>query len=277
MAEVLAVGFFDGVHLGHRKILEGATAALTFRNHPSEILSPASKVPLLMPFGEKLEAIKACGVGKVTALRFTKELADVSAAGFLEMIGGAKAIRCGANWRFGRGGEGDGAFLRRMGFEVEVVDYAEYDGVAVSSTRIREAISNGALPDANSMLGRTWTLDGTVESGKGLGARMGFPTVNIRLSDLSRILRSGVYEVSVAGERAIANFGHAPTMGDKAWKERVLEVHFAGDVFDFSGDACRVGFVRFLRSEMKFDSIEALKAQIAADCRAVFGESHRGV
>ena len=101
---------------------------------------------------------------------------------------------------------------------------------------------------------------------------MGYPTVNICLSEFSRLLKSGVYEVSVAGERAIANFGFAPTMGTNAWKDRVLEVHFAGEVPDFSSGGSRVGFVRFLRPEMKFDSIEALKAQITADCRAVFGE-----
>ena len=136
MAEVLAVGFFDGVHRGHRKILEGATAALTFRNHPSEILSPEAEVPLLMPFEEKVAAIKECGVGKVTALDFTKELANISAVDFLAMLGGVKTIRSGGNWRFGKGGEGDGEFLRRMGYEVEVVDYVEYGGAVVSSTRI---------------------------------------------------------------------------------------------------------------------------------------------
>lgn len=272
MAEVLAVGFFDGVHRGHRKILEGATAALTFRNHPSEILSPDAEVPLLMPFEEKVAAIKECGVGKVTALDFTKELANISAGDFLAMLGDVKTIRSGANWRFGKGGEGDGEFLRRMGYEVEVVDYAEYGGAAVSSTRIREAISQGEIPDANAMLGRVWTLEGRIESGKGLGAKMGCPTVNIRLSEFSRLLRSGVYEVSVAGERGIANFGFAPTMGSNSWKDRVLEVHFDREVPDFSSGGGRVGFVRFLRPEIKFDSIEALKAQIAADCRAVFGE-----
>ena len=272
MGDVLAVGFFDGVHRGHRKILEGATAALTFRNHPSEILTPETAVSLLMPFDEKVAAIKECGVRKVTALDFTKELQGISASDFLAMLGDVKTVRCGANWRFGNGGEGDGEFLRRMGYEVEVVGYAEYNGAAISSTRIREAISHGFLADANAMLGRVWTLDGSVERGKGLGAKMGYPTVNIRLSEFSRLLKSGVYEVYVGGAHAVANFGYAPTMGADAWENRVLEIHFAGELPDFSNGACRGGFVRFLRPEMKFNSIEALKAQISADCRAVFGE-----
>ena len=275
MAEVLAVGFFDGVHVGHRRILAGATSALTFKNHPSSVLLPGETPPLLMSFGDRIASIRECGVSYVIALDFTRELADISPAEFARRLKGlaVSKIRCGANWRFGRGGEGDAEFLREAGFDVEVVPFAMYKGDPVSSTRIRNAIAAGEIEDANAMLGSPWRVVGRVEPGKGFGRKIGWPTVNLHLEDFLPRLPFGVYEVESCGERAVANWGLAPTMGERAWKAPVLELHFKNAAPQSDDVLMPVSFIRRLRPEIKFDSLDALRAQIAADCAAVFGPS----
>jgi riboflavin kinase/FMN adenylyltransferase len=275
MPGVVAVGFFDGVHLGHRRILEGADAALTFRNHPSSVLRPESAKTLLMPYSEKEEFIRACGVKNVIALDFTPELASMPPEKFIDFIASFSKVRCGADWRFGKGAKGDAEFLRGRGFEVEVVPYAELDGERISSTRIRAALEKGDLNSVNRMLGRNWRLTGAIVRGKGVGRELGYPTVNLEILNSPPELPAGVYEVDVFGIKAIANFGYAPTMGDAAWKEKILEIHFKGgrpsDLDDLdAGSVLKVEFVRFIRPERTFATFEELKAQIATDCAMVF-------
>ena len=286
----LAVGFFDGVHLGHQAILKGADAALTFRNHPLTVLAPEKAPRLIMSVEERVAAIKACGVGEVTVLDFTPELAGMSADEFVREYllaakgrKGAQRIRCGENWRFGKGGEGNAEWLRAKGIEVEIAPYAEYKGERISSSRIRWCLENGEIEDANEMMGRRFQVSGVRFQGKGLGGRIGYPTVNVEVfkhgsdgfNECSRILlRHGVYEVEVNGARGIANYGLAPTMGDMAWHRPVLEIHFFGASSDSlnSFNSCselRVLFLRFIRSEKKFDSIDDLQRQIAADCATI--------
>lgn len=284
----LAVGFFDGVHLGHQAILRGADAALTFRNHPLTVLAPERAPRLVMSCEERVAAIRACGVGEVTVLEFTQELAELSPEAFVARYLSSSvshlssSVRCGANWRFGKDGAGDAEFLRKMGIEVIVVPYAEYKGTAISSSRIRAALERGEIEDANAMLGRRFQVSGFRFQGKGLGEKIGYPTVNLRIlecescecGESSRIvLRRGVYEVEVGGLRGIANYGIAPTMGDKAWKTPVLEIHFpdAGveDLRHKTGDATAVSLMRFIRSERRFDSVADLQRQIAADCAII--------
>ena len=226
----LAVGFFDGVHLGHQAILKGADAALTFGNHPLSVLAPEKSPRLIMSVEERVAAIRACGVKDVTVLDFTPELASMPAeefaASFLKRSGDHfPVLRCGANWRFGRGGEGDAEFLRGMGIEVTVVPYAVYKGEKVSSSRIRRCLESGEIEDANAMMGRRYEVRGKREEGKGLGRQIGYPTVNFRLDDLSLKLPCGVYAIELDGVKGVANYGFAPTMGDRSWKKPVLEVH----------------------------------------------------
>ena len=275
----LAIGFFDGVHLGHQAILKGADAALTFRNHPLTVLAPEKAPRLLMSCEERVAAIKACGVKNVAVLDFTRELAEMPAEEFLarhlmSFVSRLKSsVRCGANWRFGAGGTGDAAFLRAHGIEVEVVPYAEFKGERISSSRIRRCLENGEIEDANAMLGRRYEVRGIREEGKGLGRQIGYPTVNLKLETLSLKLPLGVYEVEVEGLRGIANYGFAPTMGGKAWKTPVMEVHLLGegaeDVRLETVDGVSVALARFIRPEKKFDSIDDLKGQIAADCATI--------
>lgn len=274
----LAVGFFDGVHLGHRAILSRADAALTFRNHPLSVLAPEKAPRLIMTPEDRVAAIKACGVKDVTVLDFTRDLAEMSAEDFVNSFlkrSGDRlpALRCGANWRFGKGGAGTAEWLRARGFEVTVVPYAEYQGEPVSSSRIRRCLENGEIEDANAMLGRRYQVRGTREEGKGLGRQIGYPTVNLRLSASADFIRLplGVYEVEVEGIRGIANYGLAPTMGERSWRQPTLEVHF--QISDPSSPipdpSSPVSFLRFIRSEKKFASLADLKAQIAADCAKI--------
>ena len=274
----LAIGFFDGVHLGHQAILKGADAALTFRNHPLTVLAPERAPRLIMTCEERVAAIKACGVERVEVLDFTPELASMSAEefanSFLKRSGDRlPALRCGTNWRFGAGGAGDAAFLRSHGIVVEVAPYVEYKGERISSSRIRRCLENGEIEDANAMMGRRFQVSGFRFQGKGLGKKIGYPTVNLRLETLNLKLPFGVYEIEIEDAKAIANYGLAPTMGDKAWETPVLEIHLLGKGAKDSGretaDGVSVTLVRYVRPEKKFDSIDDLKRQIAADCATI--------
>ena len=286
----LAVGFFDGVHLGHQAILKGADAALTFRNHPLTVLAPEKAPRLIMTPEDRIAAIRACGVKDVMVLEFTPELAEMPAETFASRRLSSpiahlpSMIRCGENWRFGKGGAGDAAFLRKCGFAVEVAPYVEYRGERVSSSRIRAALENGEIEDANAMMGRRFKVQGSRVKGKGLGEKIGYPTVNLEISEResrecgesSRIrLRCGVYEVEVGDVRGIANYGFAPTMGDRAWRTPVLEVHFpCHQPSDLDlRPSIPVFLVRFVRPEREFASTDDLKRQIAADVSHVF-QSH---
>ena len=272
----LAVGFFDGVHLGHQAILKGADAALTFRNHPLTVLAPERAPRLIMTCEERVAAIKAYGVGEVTVLDFTPELANLPAEkfanSFLKRSGDRfPVLRCGANWRFGKNGTGDAAFLRSCGIDVEVVPYAEYKGEPVSSSRIRQCLESGAIGDANAMLGRRFKVQGSRFKGKGLGAAIGYPTVNLKPETLNLKLPLGVYEIELDGVKGVANYGLAPTMGDRSWKNPILEVHLLDSLPSslFPLPSSRISFVRFIRPERKFASLDDLKRQIAVDCATI--------
>ena len=288
----LAVGFFDGVHLGHQAILKGADAALTFRNHPLTVLVPEKAPRLIMSVEERIAAIKACGVKHVTVLDFTPELAALTPEEFVEryLLSSVarlqSSIRCGANWRFGKGGVGDAAFLRERGLAVEVAPYAEYKGERVSSSRIRRCLENGEIEDANAMLGRRFQVSGFRFQGKGLGTKLGYPTVNFKVggtgvstnqTNLTNRVRLplGVYVVELEGVCGIANYGYAPTMGPEAWKRPVLEVHFPSSkdssvqIRSDSLTACCISILRFVRPERKFDSVADLQRQIVVDCATI--------
>lgn len=229
----------------------------------------------------KAAAIRACGVSDVEMVEFTSETAAMApeefAERFLARPGCARPkIVCGGNWRFGAGGRGDPSLLCAMGFDVEVVPYLVHDGLPVSSSRIRACLMAGDVAAANAMLGRVHSLVGEVFRGKGMGSRIGFPTVNVRLgAECSASLARGVYEVQAWGLTAVANLGVAPTLDERAWDEPVLEMHFPGlaarDLSAVPGDggAVEVSFVRFIRPERKFGSVEELVRRIAADCALV--------
>ena len=270
---VLAVGFFDGVHLGHKAILRGADAALTFGNHPLSVVAPNRAPELMMSLDERIAAIRECGVREVVVLDFTPEVAAMTPEEFLldaHSRIGFSSIRCGGNWHFGRGGEGDAEWLRSHGMSVEVVPYAEYDGGVVSSSRIRDCLRSGKIEDASAMLGRRISVPARRFHGKGMGSSLGFPTVNFEsASPIVELLPRGVYEVECGRLRGVANCGVAPTMGERAWAKPVVEVYFPDGEVPPEQDGESVSFLRFMRPERRFESLDALKSQIAKDCEVL--------
>ena len=263
----LAVGFFDGVHRAHQAVLARASRVLTFRNHPLSILAPEKAPRLLMTTEDRLAAIRACGVTDILALDFTRDLSQLSPDDFISEFIQERTVYCGENWHFGRGGKGDGAYLRAKGIDVEMIPLVQFEGAPISSTRIRAAIQNAQIKTAADMLGRPWTLRGTIEKGKGLGHTIGYATLNIRPAADLITPPNGVYSVRLNGLKGIANFGLAPTMGARAWTAPELEVHLLEPTQNLPrlGENVKVAFYDFIRPEKKFDSLESLRAQIAAD------------
>ena len=281
MSGTIAVGFFDGVHLGHQKILSGADEALTFGCHPLSVLAPERAPRLIMTLADRLDAIRACGVEKVTVLDFTRELANLDPVDFAVRHLAGRHIRCGANWRFGRDGRGDADFLRKLGYGVSVIPSATFEDAKsslrqpaeISSTRIRAALEAGRIGAANAMLGRPFAVRGRPFAGKGEGRSLGYPTVNLRPESLQLRLQLGVYAVEAAGAMGLANYGYAPTFGGRAWTEPVMEIHFLDAVPEIGGASgpLSVKLTKFIRPERKFASPEALKAQIEHDVSELRG------
>lgn len=275
----LALGVFDGVHIGHQAVISRAVEAatedggeafvVTFSPHPIRVIAP-KKAPnsLLATLDEKAEVVKSLGVDGLLAIRFDAEFAQMSAEDFVLKLteGNAASISVGEDWRFGSKRLGDVEMLRAMGkmygFRLNAIEPVMWEGERISSTRIRQAIRDGNLSAAGDMLGRPYEVSGTVVEGQKLGRKLGFPTANIRLGDL-QAPKDGVWIVTVSDDlRGIANLGMRPTVGGF---ERLLEVHildFSGDLY---GDRLRIRFDRYIREERKFASIEDLKEQIARD------------
>lgn len=277
----VAIGFFDGVHLGHQAILKGADIALTFKNHPLSFLAPERAPRLIMSSEERAKAIQSLGV-QVKVIDFNAEVANLSPEDFLRRLknfADPLKIRCGANWRFGKGGKGDADYARAHGIETTVVPYAIYKDEPISSTRIRAALEAGKIEDATAMLARPYRISGEVFAGKGKGKDLGYPTVNVRtLDEEQRTLGAetirlplGVYQVEIGGVNAIANYGFAPTFEDAAWKSPVWEIHLLPPTPSPLPPTTYQTFslVRFIRPERKFASLDDLKRQIAADIALV--------
>ena len=282
----LAVGVFDGVHIGHQAVIgravraaaeEGGLAGLlTFDPHPIRVCAPG-KAPtsLLETLDHKARIVRELGVGLFIALHFDEAMAAMEAGEFLArlMEVPVRTITVGEDWRFGHNRGGDVTFLRReaekFGFRLEAVPPVMLDGDRISSTRIRQAIRDGNLEAAARMLGRPYSVTGTVVSGEKLGRALGFPTANLSTAD-SQLPPDGVWAVRVtaADDRVwdgIASLGIRPTLGGKP---RLLEAHLFGFSGDLYGKNLEVRFVRFLRAEMNFPSLEALRLQIEADCQS---------
>ncbi len=282
---VVALGVFDGVHLGHRAILETAvrhasagdtSVACTFDPHPAEVLQPDRAPRPITTLDERLALIAETGIALTVVLPFTAALAAVEPDTFVRDILverlGAREIVVGFNHRFGRGARGDTGLLRELGerlhFHTEVVPPTDVDGAPVSSSAIRSALQRGDVESAARMLGRPYFVSGEVVQGDARGRTLGFPTANIA-AERAVLTPPGVYacrlEIGSTLYPAVLNAGVRPTFGEKAF---TLEAH----VLDFSGDlygrSVRLEFVRHIRDERKFSGIEALKAQIAADVHA---------
>lgn len=282
----LAIGIFDGVHLGHRAVIEaavqsarrgdGQAAVLTFFPHPSSVLRPDQPTRLVMDRDAKARVLGSLGVESVITQPFTTDFANITAEEFLpwlkQKLPQLAAIYVGENWRFGRGRRGDIAMLvadgKKYGITVFSAPRVSLNGEPISSSRVRTLIEAGDVAAANALLGYAYFSEGIVTPGKRLGRTIGFPTLNLAWSPDLRP-RFGVYVVKITGngERialpGVANYGLRPTV-EKAAEPR-LEVHVLKDCPFDTGDEVLVEWLQFLRPEMKFGGLGTLRAQIAAD------------
>ena len=284
---LLAAGFFDGVHRGHKAIIgklvsaarreRGAAWVMTFDTHPLKVLFPSSAPRLLTSTPHKLQLLKALGVQGCIVIPFTQALARYEPKAFIAMLArSAPALRqivIGRNWTFGRQGRGTPAMLKALapvyGFKVTVIPPVRWQGTVVSSTRIRAAVLAGRLKEAADMLGRPFSLLGTVVPGHGLGRKLGIPTAN--LDPHNEVAPpDGVYIVRArwggADYPGIVNLGVRPTACHAASKpDHVLEAHLFGLRRNLYGKAIEVTFLKKLRRERVFPSLEALQRQIRKD------------
>jgi riboflavin kinase/FMN adenylyltransferase len=291
----LAIGMFDGVHLGHRAVIEAAvqsarhsggwSAVLTFFPHPSAIFRPKNPTHLLMPSAAKARVLFQLGADAVIEQPFTPEFAQITAEEFLPHVLRAlprlAGIYVGENWRFGRDRRGDVAFLvaqaRKLGVGVFSADQVSFDGEPISSTRIRGLLETGDMATANTLLGYNYFAEGRVTAGARLGRTLGFSTLNLAWEPALRP-RLGVYLARVSGKKsaeplpAVANYGLRPTVGRETQPR--LESHLLVSCPFGEGDEITVEWLKFLRPEQKFSGKEELRAAIARDvakARAEFG------
>jgi len=291
---VLALGNFDGLHRGHRKILDrmrrvaeerGATSVImTFDPHPPRVVRPDKAPPLLMTKAQKLEAIATAGVQGAAIVRFTPELSNWEPETFVRSVLvdwlRVAEVWVGANFLFGHDRSGNFSMLRvlgaRYGFKAEKIDPVRYKDFVVSSTRIRRLVSEGRVDEAGALLGHHYFLDGTIVRGDQRGRTIGFPTANL-CTDNELLPPHGVYATTarIAGivHPSVTNIGTRPTVDTSG--RTVVETH----VFDFDrdlyGQTVRISFVQRLRDERAFASLDELRAQIEADCQRARVLFHR--
>jgi riboflavin kinase/FMN adenylyltransferase len=281
----LAIGVFDGVHLGHQAVIStsarhaskagGTPVVVTFDPHPAKVLRPDEAPHLLTATEHKISLIRDLGVAHLLVLHFDRPFAATAPEEFVrQLVSNSRPLReicVGHEWSFGKGRAGNLTLLKRLGaasdFDVVGVPAVTLNGEVVSSTAIRRAVEEGNLVKATQMLGREYTILGTVKAGEQLGRKLGFPTANLSAHS-EQFPPNGVYvaEARLAGAlyRGVANLGYRPTVS-AGKTERLLELHLFDLNKDIYGAEVEVRFLRYLRPEQKFENVEALAAQIARD------------
>jgi len=290
---VLALGNFDGLHRGHRKILErlrrvagerGATSVvMTFDPHPPRVVRPDKAPPLIMTTAQKLEALEEAGVQGAAIVRFTHELSQWDPETFVRSVLvewlHVSEVWVGANFLFGHDRSGNFSMLRslgaRYGFKAEKIDPVRYKDFVVSSTRVRRLVHEARVDEASALLGHPYFIDGMVVGGDQRGRTIGFPTANL-CSDNELVPPHGVYATTAIIDGivrpSITNIGTRPTVDTSG--KTTIETHIFDFDRDLYGTRMRLAFVQRLRDERAFESIDALKSQIASDCaraRVLFG------
>ncbi len=281
----MAIGMFDGVHLGHQAVIEsaihaargagGVSGVLTFHPHPSRLIAPGRATPLIQPRPVKERVLRNLGVDLIVWQEFNRHVANVAAQEFPSFlkrrVPALHTVYVGEDFRFGKGREGTVKTLiaegNRLGFGVLSIERVRLNGEPISSSRIRSCLADGRLEEANTLLGYPYIAAGTVIEGRKVGRTLGFPTLNIPWSP-ECLPAYGVYGVRVTlpdGNRVtgVANFGVRPTVADDS--APLLEVHCLRPVDAGSGAFLVVEWLCFLRHERAFESLDELKAQIARD------------
>ena len=281
----LAIGMFDGVHLGHQQVLrqaiedshrnEGRSVAVTFDRHPASVIAPDRTPALLQTRAQRLRAIESLGIDAALLIKFDKALSRKPGAEFVHELadgfGAIHSICVGVNFTFGHKRNGNVELLRTLGqalgFHVHGLQAVSLDGQAVSSTRIRAAVRDGRLDDAGQMLGRTFAIEGTVIEGERQGRELGFPTANLDTDGLV-LPPNGVYaahaRLGQEAHRAVLNIGLRPTLA-KPEPTLQVEAHLLDFDGELYGQVMEMEFVGQLRDEQRFDSTDELAAQISRD------------
>jgi riboflavin kinase/FMN adenylyltransferase len=264
----VAIGTFDGVHLGHRAVIDGADTVLTFEPHPLRILHPEAAPKLIMPFEIKRDVIDGLGVDELVVIPFDDQFSHIDADEFRDRILatelGASRVSVGENFRFGAKARGDTAMLEAAdAFDTRVVPLVEVDGETVSSSRIRALIAAGEVDAAGRCLGAPFLYDGEVVVGDRRGRTLGFPTANLVPDDSLVVPGHGVYAAFANGHPAAVNVGVRPMF--ETGRELLIEPHLIDFEGDLYGQRLRVAFIERLRGERRFPSVEDLIAQMHRD------------
>ena len=284
----LAIGVFDGIHLGHQQVIrqtitdarqhQALSIVITFDRHPNSVVAPDRIPPLIFSLSQKLRVIASLGVEATLLIRFDRAFSEQSGERFVRDLARdfreIHSICVGSDFTFGHRRTGNIALLKNLGqelrFAVRSLAAVSLDGTTVSSTRIREAVRQGDLDAASQMLGRAYSIAGPVVKGDQLGGQLGFPTANLDVAGLV-LPPDGVYAAHARVQEnsfsAVRNIGLRPTLQDSA-PQRRFEVHLLDFNADIYGQEIEVAFVEKLRDEQKFPSIEALRAQISRDTAA---------
>ncbi len=284
---VLALGNFDGLHRGHAKIIDrvrrragergGTPAAMTFDPHPPRVVRPDKAPPLLMTTQQRIEALGRAGMQGVAIVRFTHEMSQWEPETFVRnvLVDWLHVVEVwvGANFLFGHDRAGTFSVLRslgmRYGFRAEKIDAVRYKDFVVSSTRVRRLVSEGRVDEAGALLGHHYFIDGLVVRGRARGREIGFPTANLA-TDNELLPPAGVYATMAAvngvAYPAVTNVGMRPTFDDVEGLQ--IETHLLEGGRDLYDARLRLSFVQRLRDERRFPDVDALRAQIEADCRA---------
>ncbi|PWJ56722.1 riboflavin kinase/FMN adenylyltransferase [Dyadobacter jejuensis] len=283
---VVTSGTFDGVHLGHQKILDrlkeiskqqgGESVVVTYWPHPRMVVSDMhDELLLLSTIEEKIALLEALGIDNLVIVPFTRSFSELSSLAFIQQILvekiGTKKLVIGYDHRFGRNREGSFDFLKqncsKFGFEVEEIPRQDIEDMAISSSRIRKALLTGQVGDAMELLGRAYSLTGTVVKGKQLGRNLGFPTANIQILETHKLIpANGVYVIRAIHRgttyHGMLNIGTRPTVDGH---QRTIEAHLFDFNTDIYGEELTVALLTYIRQEQKFDSLERLVEQINRD------------
>ena len=267
----VAIGTFDGVHVGHRRVIQGADTVLTFDPHPLSVIHPEAAPKLIMPFDVKRDVIEGLGVSELVVIPFNGDFREIEAEEFCSKILieklRATRVSVGENFRFGKKAKGDPEMLRSHSeFETRVVPLVEVDGETVSSTRIRAQVAAGDLDGAMRCLGAPFLLEGTVVEGDRRGRTLGFPTANVVPDEDYVYPGHGVYAAFADGIPAAVNVGVRPTF--ETGRGVLIESYLIDHEADLYGQTLRIAFIARLRGEKRFSGVDELVAQMHRDVEA---------
>src|SRR5687767_1739478 len=264
----VAIGTFDGVHLGHREVIRGNGTVLTFDPHPLAVIHPEATPKLIAPFSVKRDLIEGLGVEELVVIPFDRGFSEQSAEEFVKDVLirrlGAERVSVGENFRFGKGARGTAEFLRSHDeFETNVTPLVEVAGETVSSTQIRGLVAAGEVKEAAEFLGGPFLFEGEVVEGDRRGRTLGMPTANIVPDDAYVCPGHGVYAAWAGGHPAAVNVGVRPTFD--TGRGLLVEAHLIDFEGDLYGQTLRIAFLDRLRGEKRFESVDALVEQMNRD------------